>query len=257
MPDTNLKNATVLIVDDELANVRMLEMLLQDWGCTNAHSTTDSREAVGIFTEFRPDLILLDLMMPEIDGFGVMGLLQPLIPEGDFLPILVLTADSSTRTRHKALAVGATDFLTKPFDVVELSLRVSNLLRTRFLHLQLQNQNQILDAKVEERTKQLADKELETIECLALAAEYRDDDTGQHTMRVGHFAAQLAQFLGLPKELVKGIRHAAPLHDVGKIGIPDSILLKPGRLTPEEFKAMQEHAAIGASISIGSHRRPL
>jgi len=256
MSQANIKDAKFLIVDDELANVRILERMLQGWGCLHVRSTTNSREALPLFSEFQPDLVLLDLMMPEPDGFAVMQQLRPLIADGDYLPVLVLTADTTVPTKHKALSVGATDFLTKPFDMVELSLRISNLVEARFLHLQLQNQNRILDEKVRERTRELAQSEIETIECLALAAEFRDDDTGQHTQRVGHTTALLAARLGVPEARAELIRRAAPLHDVGKIGIADGILLKPGKLTPEEFATMKEHAVIGAHI-LARHHTPM
>ena len=179
MQQANIQNAKFLIVDDELANVRVLARMLEEWECYHVKSTTKPHEAAALFNEFQPDLVLLDLMMPEVDGFQVMQQLQPLILDGDYVPILVLTADSTQPTKRKALAAGAKDFLNKPFDMAELSLRVLNLVETRFLHRQLRHQNQILDEKVRERTRELAQSELETVECLALAAEFRDDDTGQ------------------------------------------------------------------------------
>ncbi|HEY0074044.1 MAG TPA: HD domain-containing phosphohydrolase [Abditibacteriaceae bacterium] len=253
MEQTNIKDARFLIVDDELANVRVLERMLEGWGCLNVTGTTNPYEAPTLFGAFQPDLVLLDVMMPGLDGFGVMQQLQPLIPDGDYLPILMLTADTAEPTKHKALAVGAKDFLTKPFHMAELSLRISNLIETRLLHLQIKEQNRNLEEKVRERTTALAQSEIETVECLALAAEFRDDDTGQHTQRVGHTSALLAKCLGLPNDHMKLIRRAAQLHDVGKIGIADSILLKPGKLTPEEFSIMKEHAVIGAHILERNH----
>jgi putative two-component system response regulator len=151
------------------------------------------------------------------------------------------------------LKLGATDFLTKPFDAVELSLRLHNLMSRRMLHGSLQNKNHSLDKQVQERTEQLARAEIDTAECLAMAAEYRDDDTGQHTQRVGRMAAQLAQIIGLSETEIALIKRAAPLHDVGKIGIPDSILLKPDRLTTEEFDVIKTHTTIGAAIMARHH----
>ncbi len=248
-----LQLSKILIVDDEEANVRLLERTLQRWGYTNLVSTTDSREAVPLFEQHRPDLILLDLMMPHIDGFTVMESVNALLPEGVFLPILVLTADANPQVKRRALSAGAKDFLTKPFDQTELLLRIMNMLETRFLHLQLANQNQILEQKVAERTRDLAASQLEILERLAHAAEYRDDDTGQHTNRVGHIAALIAKEMALPPARVELIRRAAPLHDVGKIGVPDNILLKPGRLTPEEFEIIKPHTTIGAALLSGGH----
>jgi len=191
-------------------------------------------------------------MMPEMDGFEVMEHLKPLILSDDYLPILVLTADHTEITKRKALAGGAKDFLTKPFDREELSLRLGNLLQTRYLHCQLQSQNEVLEDKVQERTQDLEKAQLETLQRLALAAEYRDDDTGLHTRRVGLTAARIAEALGLPTDHVALILCAAPLHDVGKIGISDTILLKPGKLTDEEFATMRQHTVIGAGILSGS-----
>ena len=244
------RDARILIVDDQQANVRLLEGILQRaGGFTNLRSTTDARETLALFREFQPDLILLDLHMPHLDGFGVMEALKPLIPPESYLPILVLTADITPEAKQRALAGGAKDFLTKPFDTTEVRLRIQNLLETRFLHLEMEE-------RVRARTQELEDAHVEVVERLALAAEYRDDDTGEHTKRVGKLSALLAQAHGLPQAEVTVIRRAAPLHDVGKIGIPDSILLKPDRLTPEEYAVMKTHTTIGAKILSGG-RFPL
>ena len=256
MEQNLFQSAKFLIVDDEAANIGVLTMMLNQWGATTLASTTHPKEALGLFTDFAPDIVLLDLMMSEMDGFQVMEHLRPLLREDDFLPILVLTADTTLRTKQRALESGATEFLTKPFDAVELKLRVLNLLRTRFLHQRLYQHNLILDSEVRERTAELKQSEIETIECLARAAEFRDDDTGQHTQRVGHIAALLAEKLEMEAEETQLIRRAATLHDVGKIGIPDSILLKPGRLTPDEFTVVKTHASIGHEI-LTRHHTPL
>ena len=246
-----IKNAHILIVDDQEANVFFLEAILRRSGYTNFRSTTDAREVLPLFQQQRPDLILLDLMMPHHDGFEIMEQLKPLTSEDSYLPILVLTADVSTETRRRALASGANDFLVKPFDPREAVLRIHNLLSAWFLHLLPQQQNQILEQKVHERTHELENSQLEVLERLAQAAEFRDDDTGQHTRRVGEMAARLAQVLGLSDEHVEIVRRAAPLHDVGKIGISDTILLKPDKLTPEEFAIIQTHTTIGARLLAG------
>jgi putative two-component system response regulator len=256
MLDGLLKHSQILIIDDQEANVRVLEGLLNRAGYTNVRSTTDSRRALPLFADFGPDLILLDLHMPHLDGFEVMHRLGPLISDGAYLPILVLTADITQEAKQKALGMGAKDFLTKPFDATEALLRIRNLLETRFLHLQLQDQNLILEQKVRERTQQLEEARIEILERLALAAEFRDDMTGQHTQRVGISAVRIARALRLPADQVELIQRAAPLHDVGKIGIPDAILLKPGSLTDEEFEIMKTHTTIGARILSGS-RFPL
>lgn len=155
MINSNLKDSNILIVDDKESNIQILEGLLEDSGFANIRSTSDPRQVMNIFRTFQPDLILLDLMMPHLNGFEVMDLLKAEIPPDTYLPILVLTADITPAAKRKALADGAKDFLSKPFDLYEVRLRISNLLETRHLHQQLQNQNQILEEKVKERTQDL------------------------------------------------------------------------------------------------------
>jgi putative two-component system response regulator len=215
-------------------------------------STTDSHAVLSIFNEFQPDILLLDLNMPGLTGFEVMEQLRGVVGEDTYFPILVLTGNTTPLMKQQALVFGAKDFLTKPFDLTEVLLRIMNLLETRFLHLQLQDQNKALEDKVRERTHELEVARIEVLQRLCLAAEFRDDDTGQHTHRVGRVSALLAKVLGLPDELVQLIRLAAPLHDVGKIGVADGILLKPGRLTPDEFRVMTTHTGIGGRILSGS-----
>jgi len=162
-----------LIVDDQQANIDVLTDLLELNGYDNVKTTTDPREVVRLYTEFKPDLILLDLSMPHLTGYEVMEQLKPLIPDGCYLPILVLTADASFEAKQHSLAGGAKDFLTKPFDLIEVDLRIKNLLETRYLHQRLENQNQILEEKVKDRTLELenayqklelANQELQTLD---------------------------------------------------------------------------------------------
>ena len=256
MPTEIFQQARFLIVDDEPANVSLLTQMLEQWGAIHIIGTNDPCATANLFSSFQPDIVLLDLMMAGMDGFQVMEQLQTLIEADAFLPILVLTADTTDQTKRQALQCGATDFLTKPFDAIELSLRVHNLLSRRMMHRRLKEQNQHLDRQVQERTQQLALAEVNTAECLALAAEYRDDDTGQHTQRVGQCAAQLAGALGLSAKEISLLKRAAPLHDVGKIGIPDNILLKPAKLTDDEFSAIKTHTTIGAAI-LAQHQTAL
>jgi putative two-component system response regulator len=189
--------------------------------------------------------------MPHMDGFAVLDQLNDLV-EASYLPILMLTGDMAPEARREALARGAKDFLNKPFHSDEALLRIRTLLETRFLYLEIQSQNQMLEAKVRERTRELESAQIEIMERLAKAAEYRDDTTGQHTERVGQMAALLAREIELPDPMVSLIRRAAPLHDVGKIGVPDTILLKLGKLTDDEFERVKTHTAIGARILSGS-----
>ena len=242
----------VLIVDDEPANVRLLERILQRDGFTEIESTTDPRKFLALYAAKRPDILLLDLHMPGLDGFAVMEQLKGRILPHEFVPILVLTADITPQARQRALEAGAKDFLTKPVDPTEVVLRIRNLLQTRYFYRQLQGQNENLEKKVFERTKELERAQIEILERLARAAEYRDDNTGHHAQRVGHISALIAHKMALDDDEVVLIRRAAPLHDVGKIGTPDSILLKPGKLTEEEFEEMKKHTSIGAGILSGS-----
>ncbi|MDP3354092.1 MAG: ATP-binding protein [Flavobacteriaceae bacterium] len=155
MLNSTLKNANILIVDDQQQNIDVLTGLLDMMEYTNYTTTTDPRKVVDLLSSFKPDIILLDLMMPYLNGFQVMEQIKPLIPQGTFLPILVLTADAKEKTKQQALANGATDFITKPFDLIEVELRIRNLLKTLRLHQQLENQNLILEEKVKERTADL------------------------------------------------------------------------------------------------------
>lgn len=155
MIDSTLKNAKILIVDDEQANIDLLTGLLEAKGFTNYLTTTDPRKVVELYEEFQPDLLLLDLQMPHLTGFQIMIQLKVLVPENSYFPILVLTADVTKESKMKALANGAADFLTKPFDLLEVDLRIKNLLKTRCLHLQIESQNQILEEKIKERTAEL------------------------------------------------------------------------------------------------------
>jgi len=251
-----LRDARILIVDDEPANVLLLERILKRDGYQQVRSTTDARRALPMFQEFAPDLVLLDLRMPHLDGFAVMEQLRPRVPMDAYLPILVLTADITPMAKEKALSGGARDFLTKPLDATEVLLRIRNLLETRFLHLELHGEKRALEEKVAERTRELDLARLEILERLARAAEYRDFDTGKHAARMGAIAGMIAGALRLSPDRVELIRQAAPLHDIGKIGIPDAVLLKPEPLTEEEFEVIKKHTIIGAAMLSGS-RSPL
>jgi putative two-component system response regulator len=251
MWDIIRQNAHILVVDDEEANVALLDFMLRQGGYTHVLSTTDSTQVLSLYDEFQPDLLLLDLHMPIMDGFDVLRALNPYIPPDAYLPILVLTADVTFEAKEKALSSGAKDYLT------EVLLRVRNLLEVRFLSRWLQSRGETLQDQVVERTHTIDRAQLEMIDRLSRAVEFRDDVTGHHTQRVGEHAAQLALALGLPESASTLIRQAAPLHDVGKIGIPDQILLKPGPLTPAEYDLVKTHTTIGATILTGSPFRLL
>jgi putative two-component system response regulator len=247
-----IKRSRILIVDDQEANIELLSRILRERGFIGLQSLTDARLVLPLFAEFEPDLVLLDLRMPHVDGLSLLKQLRSRIPEGVYLPFVIITGDLSDQTKQTALTLGAKDFLTKPLRLNEAVLRIYNLLETRFMYLELQEQNRVLDERVRERTRDLELAHDQMLRHLALAADYRDDLTGLHAQRVGLLAALLAQTIGVPEDEVKLIRGAAPLHDLGKIGIPDRILLKAGELTSEEFDIVKTHVAIGGRILSGS-----
>lgn len=251
-----IPTARVLIIDDQEVSAHLLALILEREGFTNVLCIPDSAKAIAAFDVFQPDIVLLDLMMPGLDGFTLIELLRRRTAPEAFLPILVLTADLSPEARRRALALGARDFLTRPFDPIEVTLRIWNLLETRLLYRQLQRRNQELGAQIERGARELDTAQIELIWRLSQAAEDREETTGDHTQRVGRLAALLARALGLDEEQVELIRRAAPLHDIGKVAVPDQILLKPGRLSPEEIATMQQHVAVGARI-LGDSRLPL
>jgi len=248
--------ARILIVDDEPAYLDLLQRFLQSIGYRNTRTTGDPFEVAQLVVDYDPDLILLDLRMRGMDGIGVMQQLEPYTTRF-YLPILVLTGDISDEAKRASLSSGARDFLNKPFDLTEVRLRIENLLETRFLHLELQRQNAQLEEHVAERTAELEDTRRELFERLSAISDYRDDVTGRHTHRVSELSAALARELGLETDVSDLIGSAAALHDIGKVAIPDFILMKPGPLTDEERLLMKTHTTIGARMLAGSRSRML
>lgn len=246
------EGAHIVVVDDEPANARLVARMLAPAGYERIDTFTRPAAALDAVNGRPPDLLVLDLQMPEMGGLELMAQVRDATDGPLPVPVLILTSDGSRDAKEKALRAGAQDFLVKPLSPLEVRLRVGNLLETRRLQRELAERNERLDALVEERTSELEDARLETLEKLALAAEYRDDETGEHIRRVGRLSARLGRALGLMEGRIEVLRQAAPLHDVGKIGIDDSILRKPGSLTEEEFEVMKTHTVIGAEILAGS-----
>jgi putative two-component system response regulator len=240
--------ARLLIVDDQEQNIQLLQRILEKAGYGAVHSTHNPAEALALQARFKPDLILLDVHMNGMDGFQVLEQIVAGSVAGDHVPVIMITGDDSAETKRRALALGAKDFVGKPFDSAEVLLRIRNHLETRFLHQALRDQNAQLEQKVADRTKELEDSQVEVLERLAAAVEFRDDDTGNHTRRVADVSAMLAEAIGLEGATVELIRRAAPLHDIGKVGIPDAILLKAGPLTADEFEIMKTHTVIGSRM---------
>jgi putative two-component system response regulator len=195
-PEMPFATARILVVDNEAASVRALSRILQAAGYTNVVATTDPTAVLALFAEQEPDLVLLDLHMPVLDGMAVLERLAQAASPQSYLPVLVLTGDSSQRARRRALSKGAKDFVTKPFEVDEVLLRIRNLLETKYLHREIATENVLLEQRVKERTAELESAHLDTLERLAVAAEFRDDDTGRHTERVAAISALLGRARG-------------------------------------------------------------
>ncbi|MBI5949514.1 MAG: response regulator [Chloroflexi bacterium] len=244
--------APILIVDDREENVALLRSILEHAGHTSLHTTTDSSRAVELFEQVHPELVLLDLHMPEPDGFAILRQLEALTGPDDYLPVFVITAELDEHARQEALSLGAKDFITKPVNATEMVLRMRNLLHARLLHTRERQMNETLERKVAERTRELEEAQFEILDRLALVGDFRDDATGQHARRVATSAMLVARSIGLPAGQANLYRWAAGLHDIGKIAIPDSILLKPGPLTVDEFEEVKMHTQIGAQVLSGS-----
>ena len=244
---SSIVDAKVLIIDDEDVNIEIVKAYLEEEDFNNLISTTDSTKAVEMIREHRPDIVLLDINMPQVSGLQI---LESMRGEQDLMlvPAIVLTAANDPAVKLQALALGASDFLAKPVDPSELVIRIQNVLAVKAYRDHLADQSEKLEQQVRIRTTELVKSRQEAIHCLARAGEYRDDDTGHHVTRVGLYSRLIAEELGFPEERIELLEHAAQLHDVGKIGIPDAILHKPGKLEPHEFDLMKSHCGIGRRI---------
>lgn len=250
MTEALLDQATIFIVDDEPANLKLLDKMLGAQGYSKLVLIQDPRQVLDRYQETRPDLILLDINMPHLDGYQVMEQLKslndPLLP-----PIVILTAQHSREYLLKSLVSGARDFVSKPFDRIELLMRVRNLLDAQLAHRMLHDQNTVLEEMVRVRTEALNMTRLQVVQRLGRASEYRDNETGLHIIRMSQFSALLSGSMGWSATDSELMLHASPMHDVGKIGIPDVILLKPGKFEPHEWEVMKTHATIGGDILEG------
>lgn len=244
-------NMRVFVIDDQVDNLLLIQESMRQMGYTSVETETDPRIGLVRFNSEDFDLLLLDYNMPEMNGLDVLISLADKAAK-ECIPVIMLTAQDDKNTRHATLGAGAKDFISKPIDLIELKLRVGNLLENRLLHLQQRNQNRLLEEKVAQRTEALQALQLELIQRLANAAEYRDNDTGQHVQRMSLYAQCIGRQLGLSESQQSLLLKASPMHDIGKIGISDKILLKPGKFTCEEFVVMQHHTRIGAKILEGS-----
>ena len=247
------ENATILIVDDQPQNIELLEAYLFPYGYKIV-TASNGKEALEILLTNQIDLVLLDVMMPNMDGFEVTRRVR-IIEKLQQLPIILVTALRETQDRIRGIEAGCDDFISKPVEKNELISRVRSLLKIKAYNDLKNNYQKELEIEVAKRTEELKnalDKlekaSLDTIFRLSVAAEYKDEETGLHVKRMSLYAEALARQLGVDEHYARTIRYAAVMHDIGKIGIPDKILLKPGKLDNEEWEIMKNHSIIGAKI---------
>lgn len=245
-------DARILVVDDDASNVELVARILEPEGYRHVARMTDPQAATAVCTERPPDVILLDLRMPGMDGLEVIETLREGLPPQDFPAVIVLTSDDSRQAKQEALARGAFDFIAKPLSPYEVRLRVGNAIDHRLLQRTLVLQNEELERLIQVRTGELEDARVQILGRLAIAAEYHDPETALHTRRVGEMSARIAAEIGWRDSEIQVLRRAAPLHDVGKIGVSGDLLRKDGPLTEEEFEQVKLHTTIGARILSGS-----
>jgi len=252
---------SILAVDDEPFNLDLIEAAFMDYDNLVITNASNGQEALDLLSSKDFDVILLDISMPVMDGLEVLRIIRenPLWVQ---LPVLMVTANAEKE--HEAIILGASDFIAKPYDIEILCARTINYAKLNMYNKQVQNQQAILEQQVHERTLELQSAlkmakqtEYEISIRLGRASEFRDLETGGHIKRMSHYSMLLAQLYGLDEEECELVLYAAPLHDIGKVGIPDSILLKPGRFEEHEFEIMKQHAALGAKMLEGSEQFPV
>ena len=242
-----IRSSKIMIVDDEQLVIRVVRRFLSSDGYANFVTVSDSRQVMDTIAKEQPDVVLLDIMMPHVTGLDILAERQK-SKALHHVPFIILSANAENRIKRDALKLGATDFLNKPVDPSDLILRVQNALIVKRHHDHLANYAAELEREVNARTRQIERSREQIIHCLARAAEYRDNETGEHVIRVGKYCRVIADELGMSESFCREIELAAQLHDVGKIGIPDSVLLNPGRLSLEEFEVMKQHCCLATQI---------
>lgn len=256
LPRPQFPDARILVIDDLDIEVRLLSTIFRTAGYNNIRGETDPRRALEAFEDLAPDLVLLDLHMPGMNGVELLHELGQMIPSDSYLPVLVVTADPSPEVKRDALAAGARDFLGKPFDTIEVLLRAGNLIETRSLHHDLER-------RVDEKTQEIQETRDIALMTVAKLVDSRDPETGRHLERIAEYSRIIARTLQergthpeIDDQFIDQLHRSSPLHDIGKVGISDAILHKPGALTPDERHAMQQHTLIGGgtlSQVIASH----
>ncbi len=242
---------SILIVDDNDTNLSLLSTLARKASNIEPVCMSDPVDALHWCVAHVPDLVLLDYRMPNLSGNEFLRIFRKMDGMAD-TPIIMVTTENDRAVRNEAFSLGVTEFLTKPIDTIEFSLRVRNLLALRTAQTMLADHAKLLEHEVRRAIANVTAREMELVTRLARAAEFRDPETGGHIMRMARFSALIARDLGTDTQWQELLLHAAPMHDVGKLATPDHILLKPGRLDPEEMAIMRQHAAIGGQILAGS-----
>jgi putative two-component system response regulator len=270
-PGETKKKQKILVVDDDEKNLKLICGILKLYGYI-FETAKNGLEALEKIKEMSPDLIFLDIMMPEMDGYEVCKRLKE-DPVTQHIPVVMITALGDRDSRIECLEAGANDFLTKPVDSTELMVKAKNLLKIKEFGDFLRQHNKLLESEVKKRTSQLSltleelseskkqiedsrnklkESYVDTVHRLTRVAEFKDEETASHIKRIGYYCASFAKSLGWSKEDIETITYASPMHDIGKVGIPSDIILKPAKLNPEEFALMKTHTIIGGRILQGS-----
>ena len=242
----SLEKPVLLAVDDRLENIDVLRCILDEE--YEIEAAGSGQRALDMARTSPPDMVLLDIRMPDMDGYEVCSHLKA-DPRTADIPVIFVTALDAASDEAHGLELGAVDYIAKPITPAIVSARIKT-------HLAMANQARYLEDLVQQRTQKLNETRREIIRCLGQASEFKDNETGMHIMRMSHYSQAIARAMDLDEKWIELLYHAAPMHDVGKIGIPDAVLLKPGRLNAEEWEVMKQHPAFGAAI-IGDHPSPL
>lgn len=240
-----MKSIKAISIDDEEINLLILEEVAKTEGF-DLQSFTDPRLAADYIKKNKVDIVFTDYLMPDIDGIELIHQIRNYHPD---IPVIMLTSMGDNKDiKLRAIEAGATEFLSKPIDAVEFTARTKNLIELRKAQLMIMDRAKLLEEEVRKATEDIVERELETLRVMGKAAEFRDLDTSNHTIRVSHVSKLIAEAMGLDEEQQELVYYASPLHDLGKLGIPDAILHKPGVLTSEEFIRIQEHSEVGYNI---------
>lgn len=248
---------TIVVVDDQITTLKLLHKILKNinkFGETEVHTFNDEAKALSWLKANYADLILLDYKLPKLNGLELVNLIRQW-PNYASVPIVMVTAYDDMPLRYAALDAGVNDFIGKPIDYRECQARCTNLLQMRLHQQLLETHNKDLSDKVQATTLTILEREREALYHLAKAGEYRDSDTGNHIFRIAHYSRLIAKGIGMNTEYCDLIEYASPMHDVGKIGIPDHILLKPGKLNQNEWVIMRTHSEMGFEILAGSNSK--